>query len=206
MLGPVVRKSDGQPRVFYMVRLRSMASFNTQSRPHQQWLDLLVQDWVYGGHSDASLIEHATKQYDASFRFTVSARPWARSLADQEVELGNRVGYVWHACWYFKGGRFFDLAQFWRDIADVKDCVMLVCADSPSSLQVSFSPLEDQQQVSNVISRSFVAALENIRFIHYDQDHIAWARSYANLDPRVHAGTPWAALDPAMVGCSVFGA
>lgn len=185
---------------------RATVSFNTQSRPPQQWSDVLVRDWVNGGHSDAHLIEHAAKQYDTSFRLMVSARPWAESLTGQEVELGNRAGFVWHACWFFRGGRFFDLAQFWREVESDRDLIMLVCASSASSLQISFSAIEDQQQVSDVIGRCFESALVNQRFVHYDEDPVTWARRFADVDPRVQAGTPWAAMEPAMQGVNVFGA
>ncbi|MBR8186576.1 hypothetical protein KDW54_29725 [Burkholderia ambifaria] len=185
---------------------RATSSFNDQSLANAAWSDVLVRDWMHNGHSDAHLIDHARQQYDTTFRLTVSSRPWAKPLAPQETELGARAGYVWHACWYFRGGRFFDLEQFWREIEIGKDCIMLVCADSASSLQVSFSTLDDQQQVSDVIGRSFESALANLRFTHVDEDSIAWARRFANVDPRVHAGTPWAAMDPAMRSVSLFSA
>ncbi|WP_166618258.1 Swt1 family HEPN domain-containing protein [Paraburkholderia madseniana] len=186
--------------------VRATSSFNDQSRPNVAWSDVLVRDWVHKGHPYAHLIDHATRQYDTSFRLAVSTRPWAQSPATHDTQLGARAGFVWHACWYFRGGRFFDLNQFWREIEDDKDCIMLVCADSPSSLQVSFSAVEDQSQVSDVIGRSFDSALANLRFTHYDEDPVTWAKRFANIDPRVHAGTPWAAMDPAMRGVSLFSA
>jgi hypothetical protein len=185
---------------------RATSSFNDQSRPNGNWSDLLVRDWVHEAHPDAHLIAHARRQYETSFSLAYSSRPWAEPLTPGEGQLGHRAGYIWHARWYFRGGRFFDLAKFWRDIAIHKDLIMLVCADSVSSLQVSFSALEDQQQVSDVIGRSFDAALTNLGHHHCEDDPIAWARRYANLDPRVHAGTPWAGMDPAWDDCSLFSA
>jgi hypothetical protein len=182
------------------------SSFNDHSPANPQWSDVLVRDWVHEGHRYAHLIEHGSRQYDASFRLLVSTRPWARPLAPEDAQLGSRAGCVWHACWYFRGGRFFDLEQFWREIEIEKDLIMLVCADSPSSLQISFSALEDQQQVSDAIGRSFESALANVRFTHYSDEPAVWARRFANVDPRVHAGTPWAAIDAQMRGVSLFSA
>lgn len=183
---------------------RATSSFNDQDVANEQWSDVLVRDWVHERHSYAHLIEHANRQYDTSFRLKVSTRPWAQPPASQDTQLGARAGCVWHACWYFRGGRFFDLEEFWREIEIEKDLIMLVCADSSSSLQVSFSALEDQQQVSDAIGRSFDSALANVRFTHNDVDPVTWARRFANVDPRVHAGTPWASVSPSMRGVSLF--
>ncbi|MEX3839869.1 Swt1 family HEPN domain-containing protein [Paraburkholderia sp. BR10882] len=184
----------------------AMSSFNDQLQPNQEWSDVLVRDWIHQEHSEASLIDHARKQYDTSFRLSISRRPWAEPLARNEEQLGNRPGYVWHACWYFRGGRPFNLSKFWRDIEFNKDPIMLVCADTPSSLRVSFSAMEDQRQVSDVIGRSFDAALTTLSLHPGNDDYIEWARRYSNVDPRVHAGTPWAAVEPSMEGVSIFSA
>ncbi|WP_198345464.1 Swt1 family HEPN domain-containing protein [Burkholderia ubonensis] len=186
--------------------IRATSSFNDQSRPNEAWSDILVRDWVHGAHSEAHLIEHARRQYDTNFSLEYSSRPWAERLTPNEGQLGCRTGYVWHARWYFRGGRFFDLARFWRDIAIHKDLIMLVCADSASSLQVSFPALEDPQQLSDTIGRCFDAALTNLGRQLCEDDSVEWARRYANVDPRVHAGTPWAAMDPAWEECSLFSA
>lgn len=98
---------------------------------------ILIRDWVHCAHPEAHLIEHARRQYETSFSLAYSSRPWAKPLTLDEVQLGCRVGYVWHARWYFKGGQSFDLAKFWRDIAFQKDLIIPVCADSGSSLSSS---------------------------------------------------------------------
>ncbi|CAG9269872.1 hypothetical protein PCAR4_830162 [Paraburkholderia caribensis] len=182
------------------------SSFNDGTLANQNWSDVLVRDWVHKEHSQASLIEHANRQYDTSFMLSVSRRPWAELVANSEVQLGGRPGYVWHASWYFRGGRAFDLSRFWRDLESSKNLVMLVCADTPSSLQVSFSAVEDQRQISDAIGRSFDAALTNLGRHNGEDDYAKWARHYSNVDPRVHAGTPWASIVPAMDGISVFAA
>jgi len=84
---------------------RATSSFNNQSRPNQEWSDVLVRDWVHKEHSVAHLIEHARRQYDTIFSLSLSCRPWAEALAPNEAQLGRRPGYVWHACWYFRGGQ-----------------------------------------------------------------------------------------------------
>ncbi|MFM0141271.1 Swt1 family HEPN domain-containing protein [Paraburkholderia sp. RL18-085-BIA-A] len=182
------------------------SSFNDQSCPNQEWSDLLVRDWIHEEHSAAHLIEHARRQYDTSFRLSISRRPWAVPLARNEEQVGCRPGYVWHACWFFRGGRSFNLSKFWRDLELNKDLVMLVCADTPSSVHVSFSALEDQRRVSDVIGRSFDAALTNLGHHPREDDYVEWARRYSNVDPRVHAGTPWAAIERSMEGVSIFSA
>jgi hypothetical protein len=183
---------------------RATSSFNDQSQPNREWSDVLVRDWIHEEHSSAHLIEHARRQYDTNFRLTLSRRPWAAPLAPNEVQLGCRPGYVWHACWYFRGGRSFNLSKFWRDLQFHKSLIMLVCADRSSSLQVSFSALEDQKQISDVIGMSFNAALSNIGHKPCEDDYLEWARRYSNVDPRVHAATPWAGIDPEMEGVSIF--
>ncbi|WP_321899435.1 Swt1 family HEPN domain-containing protein [Paraburkholderia heleia] len=182
------------------------SSFNDHSHPSQEWSDLLVRDWIHEEHSSARLIEHAMRQYDTSFRLSISSRPWAAPLARNEGQVGCRPGYVWHACWFFRGGRSFNLSKFWRDLEYNKDLIMLVCADTPSSVQVSFSALEDQGQVSDVIGRTFDAALTNLGHRPREDDYVEWARCYSNVDPRVHAGTPWAAVERSMDGASIFSA
>lgn len=184
--------------------VRAMSSFNNHSRADPKWSDVLVGDWLHGAHDDASMIKHGADQYEATFRLMVSRRPWATAMDPCERELGGRPGHVWHACWYFKGGWFFDLAQFWQDIEEVQELVMLVCAASSSSLEVSFSAVEDPQAVSDAIGRCFAAALENRCFRRSEDNSVAWGRRFANVDPRVHAATPWATLGPSMTGTTVF--
>lgn len=185
---------------------RAASSFNDLSRPPQAWSDVLVNDWVREAHSDARLIDHARKQYETNFKLSLSCRPWAAPLPDNEPQLGQRAGYVWHACWYARGGQSFNLERFWRDIGADKTLIMLVCANSPSSLQLSFSALEDQQQVSDVIGRSFDAALMNLERQPAGEDDAMWAQRYSDVDPRVHAATPWASADHSMEGVRLFGA
>ncbi|WP_198386472.1 Swt1 family HEPN domain-containing protein [Burkholderia ubonensis] len=184
----------------------AMSSFNDQWQPNDEWLDVLVRDWVHEEHSAAHLIEHARRQYDTSFRLSLSHRPWAAPLAKDEPQVGCRPGYVWHACWYFRGGRFFDLSKFWRDIEFAKGPVMLVCADTASSLHVSFSALEDPKKVSDVIGISFEAALTSLGRHFCEDDYVEWGRRNSDIDPRVHAATPWAGVEPSMKGVSIFSA
>ncbi|WP_175887270.1 Swt1 family HEPN domain-containing protein [Burkholderia contaminans] len=185
---------------------RATSSFNDQSHPNEHWSDSLVRDWLHEAHSEGDLVEHARRQYETTFSLAFSSRPWAQPLMANEDQLGCRAGYIWHARWYFRGGRAFNLAQFWEDIEIDRDLIMLVCADTQSSLQVSFSALDDQKQVSDVIGRCFHAALTNLGYHCADDDHVEWAGRYAMVDPRVHAATPWAIVEPSMKGCSVFSA
>jgi hypothetical protein len=66
--------------------------------------------------------------------------------------------------------------------------------------------MEDQRQVSDVIGGGFEAALPNIIFHPREDDYVEWTQRYSNVDPRGHAGTPWAAIEPAMKGVSIFSA
>ncbi|HGO6126439.1 hypothetical protein QZM82_32380 [Burkholderia cepacia] len=141
------------------VAVRAMSSFNNHYRADPQWSDVLVRDWLHAAHDDASLIKHGVEQYDATFRLKVSRRPWATPMDPGMLELGRRPGHAWHACWNFKGGWFFDLAQFWQDIDDAQELDMLVCAASSSSLEVLFSAVEDPQAVSDAVGQCFAAAL-----------------------------------------------
>jgi hypothetical protein len=186
--------------------LRAASSFNDKSLVDPTWADVLVHDWVRENHADANVIPHARAQYTTDFWLKYSKRPWATPVAPEDVQLGLREGYVWHACWYFQGGWFFDLSEFWEDIRDYRDLILLVCADSSSSLEVSFSALEDPKQVSEAISRCFHAALENKRMVHSDPDPREWTRRFANVDPRVHTESPWACMHPAYRDATIFGA
>jgi hypothetical protein len=182
------------------------SAFNDHSAANPNWSDVLVRDWVHQKHVRAHLIDHGERQYETSFMLSISRRPWAEPLLPNEQQLGHRPGYIWHASWFFRGGRSFDASKFWRDLGAYKELVMLVCVNTPSSLQMSFSAMEDQYVVSEVIGRSFDAALSNIRYHRQEEDYRIWVQRSANVDPRVHVGTPWAIVDSSMAGVSMFSA
>jgi len=172
----------------------------------ETWTDALVDGWACKRHDTASrLIEHAERQYEASFELRYSRRTWAKSTGKEQT-ISGIPGYIWHAFWYFKGGRSFDLDKFWRDIEDCRELILLVCADDPSSISVSFAAVEDPKTIADVIGLCFDAALMRIGRGHATDDYMQWQQRYATIDPRVQVGTPWSSIEKSMRGISVFGA
>lgn len=182
------------------------AAFNNQWRAKEAWTDALVDGWVRKRHDTAArLIQHAERQYEAIFELRYSRRLWASSTG-QEQTISGLPGYIWHAFWYFKGGRPFDLGKFWRDIERCRELIMLVCADDPSSISVSFAAVEDPQAIADVVGLCFDAALMRIGSGHATDDYMQWQERYATVDPRVQVGTPWSSIEESMRGISVFAA
>jgi hypothetical protein len=182
------------------------AAFNNQGRAKETWTDALVDGWVQMHHDTAGrLIQHAERQYETSFELRYSRRPWAESPGDKQT-ISGMPGYIWHAFWYFKGGRPFYLDRFWRDIEHCRDLILLVCADDPSSISVSFAAMEDPKAIADVIGLCFDAALFRIGNGYATDDYMQWQGRYAAVDPRVQVGTPWSSIDDKMRGISVFAA
>jgi Swt1-like HEPN len=182
------------------------AAFNEQWRAEENWTDDLVDRWVRKCHHTAArLIEHAERQYETSFELRYSRRPWTKSPGKQHSITGL-PGHIWHAFWYFRGGRSFYLDKFWRDIECCRDLILLVCADSPSSISVSFAAMEDPKAIADVIGLCFDAALMRIGSTHATDDYMQWQERYTEVDPRVQVGTPWSSIDESMRGISVFAA
>jgi hypothetical protein len=182
------------------------AAFNNQRRAKENWTDALVDGWVRMQHDTAGrLIQHAETQYETIFELRYSRRPWAPSLGDKQTISGT-AGYIWHAFWYFKGGRPFYLDKFWRDIEFCRDLILLVCADDPSSISVSFASMEDPKVIGDIIGHCFDAALLRIGSGYAADDYLQWQERYAEVDPRVQVGTPWSSIDESMQGIPVFAA
>jgi hypothetical protein len=100
------------------------AAFNNQWRAKDSWTDTLVDGWVRMHHDYAGrLIEHAQRQYETTFELRYSRRPWAKAPGGKQT-ISGMPGYIWHAFWYFKGGRSFDLGKFWRDIEGCRELIL----------------------------------------------------------------------------------
>jgi hypothetical protein len=185
---------------------QATSAFNNQSRAEEIWTDVLVDGWVRNQHEDAvRLVEHARRQYDTTFELRYSRRPWAIAPVGGQT-ISGVSGYIWHAFWYFRGGSGFDLIRFWSDIKPYAEHIFLVCADSPSSLSVSFSAMDDPAIVADAIGHCFDSAISSIGR-DFDRDTLqTWQSRYADLDPRVHLATPWAMVDESMRGVSIFSA
>jgi len=184
------------------------SAFNNQSKAKENWSDAVVDGWVRERHPTASrLIKHAERQYDTIFELRCSRRPWAKRVAPGQVPTISGIpGYVWHAFWYFRGGRDFHLDKFWRDIEIHREIMLLVCANGPSSISVSFAAMEDPTAVADAIGTCFDAALYNIGNGAGSDGYTEWQARYAELDPQVHVLSPWALAEEYMRGVSMFGA
>lgn len=182
------------------------AAFNKQGRASENWTDAVVDGWVRKHHEIAGrLIEHAERQYDTIFELRYSRRPWAKAPADKRT-ISATPGYLWHAFWFFRGGRSFHLDRFWQDIAQSRDQLLFVCADSPSSISVSFSAMEAPDAVADVIGTCFDAALTHIGRGQPSTDLMEWQAQYTEVDPRVQVATPWSSIDESMRGITIFAA
>src|SRR5690606_22302278 len=136
------------------------------------------------------LIDHAERQYETIFELRYSRRLWTKPPSDKRAPSGT-PGYLWHAFWYFRGGRSFDLGGFWQDIARSRELVLFVCADTSSSISVSFSTLQDPVKVADTIGTSFDAALSHLGRGQPPTDITRWQVQYSEVDPRVQVATPW---------------
>ena len=167
---------------------------------------MLVDGWLRDQHEVASrLVKRAERQYDTIFELRYSRRPWAKALLNEQTISGS-PGYLWHAFWYFRGKRGFKLDRFWNQIEPYADNVVLVSADSPSSVSVSFAAVEDPKAIANTIGHCFDAALLSIEY-GFDLDRFeTWQARYAELDPRVQVATPWTAIEDSIRDVSIFGA
>lgn len=185
------------------------SAFNEHVLPGSEWTGAVADGWVRRGHQTAlRLIEHAERQYDVAFELRCSCRPWVVESWRDRKTIDGIPGYIWHVVWYLRGGRPLHLDRFWRDIRRYQDIVLLVCADSPTTLSVSFSALEDADAVSDAIGRCFDALLMALGPSGTVQGYYAsWSSRYADLDTRVHVGvTPWTMVEESMSGVSIFSA
>jgi Swt1-like HEPN len=183
----------------------AISTFNNQWSVNKEWTDAVTDGWVGEQHNDAvRLIKHAERQYDTVFELRHSSRPWVK-LPNEERTISGIPGYIWHAFWYFRGGRSFPLDRFWRRLQYYCDPILLVCSD-PSSISVSFSAMEEPQIVADVIGKCFDAALSSIRH-GIAGDDCAWQERYKDIDPRVHVLSPWTVVEESMHHhISIFGA
>lgn len=185
------------------------SSFNNQWPAKDIWIDEITDGWAREQHDTARrLIKHAERSYDTIFELKYSRRPWSNTTTPIKT-ISGVSGYVWHAFWYFRGGRPFKLDKFWQDIKLHNDSILLVCAETSSSISVSFSAMEDPKTISNTIGECFDAALTSIG--RDDRSYIGsgnWQEKYADLDPRVHIASPWALVEESMRenGISIFNA
>ncbi len=185
---------------------RAASAFNNQQRAADTWTDLIIDGWMREQHEDAvRLIKHAEQQYDTVFDLRYSRRPWAAAPTAQQTITGA-PGFIWHATWYFRGGRSFNLEGFWREVEYWSDPFLLVCADHPYSLSVSFAAVEDPNVVANAIGKCFDAALMNLGR-GAAMDSLSWQQRYGDIDPRVHTFSAWTIVDESMAkNISMFGA
>jgi hypothetical protein len=186
--------------------ISAIMAFNRRFNPGEDWTDNVVDSWVRMRHPTAvRLINHADRQYETTFRLQYSRRTWSKPLIQGQT-ISGVSGYIWHAFWYFRGGRPFNLRRFWQEIEPFRDVIIMVNADSPSSIDVSFSALDDEKLIADVIGHCFDTALYSIGHDIGTEGYLQWRERYDGLDPRVQAGTPWSSIDESMQGISVFGA
>jgi hypothetical protein len=185
----------------------AISTFNNQGHADNNWTDAVTDGWVRGQHKDAvRLISHAERQYDTTFELRYSRRPWVK-LPNQQSTISGVPGYIWHAFWYFRGRRPFQLDRFWKRLEYYCEPILLVCSDSPSSIEVSFAAVESPIIVADVIGKCFDAALMSLlESTAAAGDDSTWQQWYKDIDPRVLVRSPWTVIDGSMHNVSIFSA
>ena len=188
---------------------RALSAFNQQWPLEADRNEPLVKSWVNGENEVAiRLLEHANRRYETSFTICHSCRPWARQLP-VKASISGTKGYLWHAQWFFRGYRSLDLSAFWNDdfLQINREPILFVCASDSSSLEISFSALEDPDVIADLIGGCFEAALTHLRYGRdIDYDYESWTKLYAELDPRVQVGGRWSIVDDSTQPITLFSA
>jgi hypothetical protein len=179
------------------------SAFNRQFDVDENWTDAVVEKWVRMQNNSSSLVAHAERQYETIFSLQYSRRPWVNSSIGQET-ISGIPGYIWHACWVYRRNGAFILSRFWQAIRAHHNNILMLCADTPSSIEVSFSAMEDPETIADAINECFHAALRHTG--SRVDDFTEWEKRYAEIDPRVQVTTPWTIIDTSMQGVSVFNA
>lgn len=186
---------------------QAASAFNRQWRVSKDWQDPLAEAWVNYQHEDAQrLIEHAKRQYGTTFQLNYSKRHWV--LPSQTIPPAtSKQGYVWHVNWSL--GKQLNLRSFWEDYAlnDFRDLLLLVCAPSPYSIEISFSFLEDAPAIANAIGVIFdLIILHQLRSYLPHDALKKWNEINSDLDPRVHTSSIWSIVSDDTTPISIFGA
>jgi len=67
--------------------------------------------------------------------------------------------------------------------------------------------LEDPKVVADAIGSCFDVILMRLRRgLSINSDYLHWGKQYADLDPRIQAGGPWAIVDDSTIPITLFGA
>jgi hypothetical protein len=178
--------------------LAAVHSFNRQSHVNEGWTDPVVDGWVRRQHDDAvRLMDHALGQYGTRMDLMWSRRPWAERHPNAK-SIAGKPGYFWHANFFFGGRRAFDVRRFWDDsyLNKARDLIVFACVSvPPSSMEVSFSAVDDPSLISDVIGNCFDAALHSQRISNpMDVSYDDWLKISEGLDQRVQVGTPWSVV------------
>ena len=184
---------------------KAVAAFNRQYEVGRDLSDPLVTAWVAGEHEDARrLLGHARSNYDTNFVMRYSRRPWAERRTPNDPVTG-RTGYLWHAAWYVGQGGL-DLRSLWNDtyLDKHRDLIVYLCATGPSSVEFSFSAVDDPTSIADAIGDVFDGVLTNTgRYARVEWDE-GWAARYSDLDARVQTDSPWSIVDDSTVPITMF--
>lgn len=185
---------------------KAVTAFHDRDVPDRRLRDYVVASWIRRDHEGARrLLDHVERSYDVHLRLSFSKRPWADTPAEGKAITGQS-GYVWHVTWLLRDDPA-DLARFWHydRLDDMRDTVLLVCADYPGAIEVSFPALEGGEAIADGIETLFDSLLETRWRGPLDHDfHRQWKTAGKMLDPRVQVESPWGDAGPVMEG-SPFG-
>lgn len=187
---------------------KALASYTMRSEVRSgRSTDAVTQGWIDRQHETAQrLIEHAVQQYETHFHLRASCRPWATWPAD----FNNAPGILWHAEFYL-GDRAIDVSQLWHDtsLREVRKLFVHLLSDNLHHVEVTFSCVDDAQEIADAIGRVFDAVLMVSR-----HRGMGWSpevddrfrRLVRGIDYRVEYASAWGTVDDSTIPITLFGA
>nr|WP_176705511.1 Swt1 family HEPN domain-containing protein [Arthrobacter sp.] len=166
--------------------------------------DPITDGWVKQEHVDAQrLLAHAETRYEVSFYLRTSHRPWSSS----EGTLDGLSGRLWHAEFYSRQGSI-NVEEVWRNghFKEARSLAVHVEVDSPNSFSLTFTDVDDRQEIADAIGGAFDAILMSLT-PHSRQTEISdkdRTRKLRELNYKILAGTGWNIVDSSTVPITIF--
>lgn len=163
----------------------ALAAYGEEISPNTYSDDPVVTAWVARNHPTAQrLIDHAQRQYGASFSLSFSRRPW---LHEMPQALSGTPGLLWRVTWRF-AERVVFAPRFWYDsrVRSIHDMVVHCLQHSGDMLSLTFSAVDDPQAVADAIGHAFDGLIYASRRDPSTRLLDAWdATDFADVDPRL---------------------
>lgn len=188
---------------------RSIGSYNNSHPPDPTWNDPLVRAWVHHKHKTASrLVGHAEQRYDTRFSLNYSLRPWfGGKLQDG---LTGKPGVVWEAVWVTSLTVWPDTLWHYDYLDRHRDLMINLLMASPNQVRITYSGVDDQQEIADAIGLAFDAILlvgERHESKELGDTWQPWRERGSYLEPRAQIDTWLAMFDPHQeTPVTIFGA